>query len=206
MYRMRLKNNHYNVGFTLIELLVVIAIVAILAGLILPALNRARESARRTVCVNNMRQLILALHIFAQNHGHSSILEDSTTNKLWEHDTKVSLGRLIPGYIDSRSTFYCPSQTYYRIDNSDYGIQNFQQVGLECRSSYYVRGAEEFISSSTNKTAFLSDVEVPQDNKIAHRNGLNAAYSDGSVQWVNNEMKRAEDSWEEYWQRLDNAP
>ena len=56
-------------GFTLIELLVVIAIIAILAALLMPALERARESARRTLCGSNTRQFVIACHMYAPENG-----------------------------------------------------------------------------------------------------------------------------------------
>ena len=56
-------------GFTLIEMLVVTAIIAVLAGLLLPALARARESARLNTCLSNLRQLGTAVFMYTQYNG-----------------------------------------------------------------------------------------------------------------------------------------
>jgi prepilin-type N-terminal cleavage/methylation domain-containing protein len=100
---MRIRNA---TAFSLIELLVVIAIIAILAALLLPSLNRAKASAKRTVCLSNARQINLGVHLYADEHGDAIAF---FTNSIY-----FAYKEAIAPYLGSKSNavFVCPADDF----------------------------------------------------------------------------------------------
>lgn len=111
-------------GFTLIELLVVIAIIAILAAILFPVFAKAREKAKQTKCLNNLRQCGMAFTMYAQDYDGLVTYNPSSTsaNKTWCELLYAT------GYIKTRDICVCPSWYPYRYSSSNlwytYGMNN----------------------------------------------------------------------------------
>jgi prepilin-type N-terminal cleavage/methylation domain-containing protein len=93
---------HRRRAFTLIELLVVIAIIAVLASMLMPVFAQARESARRAVCMSNLRQIGMALQMYATDHSER-VPAPGVSGRDWAWQ--------VAPYVGSTQIFVCPSDT-----------------------------------------------------------------------------------------------
>ncbi|MBV9867260.1 MAG: DUF1559 domain-containing protein [Abitibacteriaceae bacterium] len=205
------KNSRF--GFTLIELLVVIAIIAILAAILFPVFAKARENARRTSCMSNLKQIGLALMQYAQDN------DETYPYAAWggNNASTKAAGLLLEPYHKSSGLWRCPSDSMdkgpvWTTTFAPAGSQPYQNVSYgynvmalgnatslaaingpaDLGAFFGAWGTNAFIIDNTNNGAGqpvsrLEGVpaqEFPGQNGQAHFNGGNFLYADGHVKWL----------------------
>lgn len=117
----------HGTGFTLIELLVVVAIIALLIAILLPSLGKAREKAKLTACMSNLRQLGLAAFMYQGEYNGFFPYAAGTKHHdedfiWWETGLDINKGTLIPymGGSFNKKTFICPSDPLTRNTDTAY--------------------------------------------------------------------------------------
>ena len=146
-------------AFTLTELLVVIAIIAILAGLLMPALRAAQESGRRAKCLNNVRQVGLGYEAFRAEH-----------NGNWPSGTSsaMCLAQLYPYYIETLDVFNCPSTG---------GPEPALAGGSGINGSDYLQDLTIPFDAPSIRAVY-------GDAQGNHEGGANVLYADGHAGWA----------------------
>ncbi|MDD3925450.1 MAG: DUF1559 domain-containing protein [bacterium] len=131
-------------GFTLIELLVVIAIIALLSAILFPVFTHARDRARATTCTSNLKQIGLAMSMYAQDYdGFSTPVKHPTQSIYWYQ--YLYEGKYAPMPVaGGASIFICPScNPYTWVNRRAYGMR--YQSGYKAYEIYAIAKPAEFI-------------------------------------------------------------
>lgn len=217
------RNRH---GFTLIELLVVIAIIAILAAILFPVFARAREKARQTSCLSNLKQIGLGLMMYVQDYDETMVLS------YYKTPTRTWMSVMEP-YMKNTQLLRCPSMAgTARSSGTDYGfnawalgwgnsgpiVRTMADIEFPAQTVAFGEMAPEFNSYVINPPW---PVYTPEQMEIygpgcPHNDGGNSAYCDGHAKWNGAKVARsmmyyapklliwypsgwAGESWEDYY-------
>src|SRR4051812_43436788 len=118
-------------GFTLIELLVVIAIIAVLIALLLPAVQAAREAARRSQCINNLKQLGLA--VMNYESGNGALPPTSWLPGSGKGNDFSMKARLLP-FMEQQAAFNALNMSYYGTDSRNWTVETMTINTFLCPS------------------------------------------------------------------------
>ncbi len=188
---METKYQSNNNGFTLIELSIVIFIILILAGILLPALSKARESGRRTQCASNLKKIGLGLTMYS-NENNETFPTGATA--------MTALNTLYPDYVAERKVLMCPSDNLvtsatnvgitandpFDKDECSYGYDNTH--GPADDPGVAIAGDRPTNNSSNVPTDANSPnhggTVSPYNTADVPGYGQNVVYVDGHVEWV----------------------
>lgn len=180
--------------FTLIELLVVISIIAILASMLLPALNKARDRAKMTSCINAQKQITLGTIMFVDDHDgilpNRWTIASAWNDMSWIGQVKPYVSQTDGGYMGSKDKiFRCPADVRGRLRyayDSSYGMQpeifSKRMVKIKNPSSVLMIGDYGDEYSGAHHDYYPAWLILGVTRGIYHYPGFAGGMLDGSVQ------------------------
>ena len=188
-------------GFTLIELLVVIAIIAILAAILFPVFARAREKARQTSCLSNVKQIMVSVHMYAQDYDEvlpiASHWSTAAGTVVWDQSLQP--------YAANQQIFICPSERNkqharelgYGWNYTEFGYQHSSGAlqynystplgEIESPAETILLGDNEDANARDNTSGerflYRRNTAVPTLLPTKHNGGGNMGLCDGHAKW-----------------------
>jgi prepilin-type N-terminal cleavage/methylation domain-containing protein len=171
-------NNKMRAGFTLIELLVVIAILSLLISILFPVLNQAKVQARRTACAGNLRQVGMAIHMYAEDFDDSipfgpegrpvtgsnfyTVTGNVTSLLSLEDGAPVGLGLLLEDYLAHQpNVLFCPG-----ADQPSEAKEQLARIGqAQAQSDYYYRHASVALLTGTPNVSHIRLSDLGRNSK-----------------------------------------
>jgi prepilin-type N-terminal cleavage/methylation domain-containing protein/prepilin-type processing-associated H-X9-DG protein len=199
-------------GFTLIELLVVIAIIAILAAILFPVFARAREKARQTSCLSNLKQIGLSLQMYVQDYDERApMIWYGTDSSRDNANVGFNFRELLHPYIKNEQVWRCPSRppsfrtchyTGYgwgrgtnswlgKLANGSYGYNMALDKGmtaqLEDASNTIAFTEMDCLMAAPRMVPYLGPYNHSEE---PHNDGFNSAFCDGHAKWMKEHKTR----------------